>query len=471
MIRIAFLFLLAFYGSIVLAVTPIKVACIGNSITYGARIANRENDSYPSQLQQLLGANYQVSNFGVNSATLLHKGNKPYIKQPQYQQALQSNPNVVFIKLGTNDSKLINRAYLNEYEVDYAEMINAFRVLPTHPRIVLLLPIKSFFADSNSISDKVIVKNIIPMIQHLAYAEQLEVIDLHSLFTDKESLLPDKIHPNEEGAGIIAKRLADLLTQKRDTMFNVVKKLGRPVQEDSFYGYQCDNFILSNRACKIVVPKWSALGHPWVWRARFWGHEPQTDIALLERGFHIVYCDVVELYGNDEAVTIWNGFYKLLRAAGLSKKAVMEGMSRGGVYVYNWAAVNPTKVACVYMDNAVLDLKSWPAGKGNSLLNAKELEILKADYHISTDEQLENFHNSPIYKVEQIVKGKYPMLHLLADDDEAVSPIDNTLLFEQKIKALGGDLTVIHKPGFKHHPHSLPNPTPIVQFILKATAI
>ncbi|MEO6520644.1 MAG: GDSL-type esterase/lipase family protein [Mucilaginibacter sp.] len=469
--RTVFILLIVLCSSIAQAVAPIKVACIGNSITYGARIVDREHDSYPAQLQRMLGDNYVVSNFGVNSSTLLHKGNKPYINQPQYQQALQSNPDVVFIKLGTNDSKLVNRVYLDEYEHDYKEMIAAFEALPSHPRIVLLLPIKSFHPDSNSISDKVIVGQIIPHIQHLAYTEHLEVIDLHSLFADKESLLADKIHPNAEGAGIIAKRLADLLQQKRDVRFDIDKGIKYSVKQSSFYGYVCNDFTLNNHDCKVVQPKWSAIGHPWVWRARFWGHEPQADISLLERGFHIVYCDVIELFGNDEAINAWNGFYKVLRSAGLNKKAVMEGMSRGGVYVYNWAAVNPDKVACVYVDNAVLDLKSWPLGGGKSQKSVKDVEKFKADYHITTDEQLNNFHGSPIDKIGQIVKGKYPMLHLLADNDEAVAPADNTLLFEQKVKALGGNITVLHKPGAKHHPHSLPNPMPIVDFILKTVQL
>jgi pimeloyl-ACP methyl ester carboxylesterase len=207
-----------------------------------------------------------------------------------------------------------------------------------------------------------------------------------------------------------------------------------------------------------VRPKWSAKGHPWIWRARFWGHEPQNDIALLERGFHLVYCDVAELLGNDQAISYWNDFYNALHKAGLGKKAVLEGMSRGGIYVYNWAAANPGKVACTYVDNALLDLKYWP-----------DSTILKQDYHLTSLNQLDALKASPIDKVEQIVRGHYPMLHLSADEDEAVDPSKNTLLFEQKVKALGGSITVIHKPGFKHHPHSLPNPAPIVDFILKAT--
>jgi pimeloyl-ACP methyl ester carboxylesterase len=275
----------------------------------------------------------------------------------------------------------------------------------------------------------------------------------------------------------MAKRLYDLIVQKKDKSFDIFSRMqGSEKKFSSFYGYPCADFAYTGANCKIVKPKWSAPGHPWIWRARFWGHEPQADIALLERGFHLVYCDAAELFGNPEAIARWNNFYALVHGAGLAKKAVMEGMSRGGVYVFNWAAVNPDKVACVYVDNPVLDLKSWPGGrgdgpggKGKGPGSPGDWEIFKKDYGYATDEAAMGFAGSPIDKVPQIVKGRYPILILCADADEAVPPEENTLPFEQKVRALNGDITVYHKPGFHHHPHSLPNPAYIVHFILKAT--
>jgi alpha-beta hydrolase superfamily lysophospholipase len=164
----------------------------------------------------------------------------------------------------------------------------------------------------------------------------------------------------------------------------------------------------------------------------------------------------------------WNNFYTLVHGAGLAKKAVMEGMSRGGVYVFNWAAVNPDKIACVYVDNPVLDLKSWPGGKGKGPGSPGDWELFKKDYGYTTEEAAMTFAGSPIDKTQAIVKGGYPILILCADADEAVPPEENTLPFEQKIRALNGNITVYHKPGFHHHPHSLPNPAYIVDFILNA---
>ena len=464
--------MLILYGcaSIAKPAERIRIACLGASITYGATLTNREQNAYPQQLQKMLGNDYQVSNFAVSSTTLLSQGDFPYIKTTAFQSALQSRPDIVFIDLGGNDAKLINRVHERDFENDYRLLIRSFEELPTHPRIILLLPIPSFLTDTTQIWDSAIVSIIIPHIRQVAYNQQSEVIDMHSLFSDKKSWMPDGIHPNEQGARLTAKRLYDCVMQKKDWHFDIFNQIsGTRLTISSFYGYNCADFIFDLAACKIVKPKWTAAGHPWVWRARFWGHEPQTDIALLERGYHIVYCDVAELFGNDEAISRWNRFYHFLTNAGMGEKAVMEGMSRGAVYVLNWTAANADKVCCVYIDNPVLDLKSWPAGLGRVPASIAELEMFKKDYRLADTDAIKNFKGSPMDKIEQIVNGHYPILILCADADEAVPPEENSLLFEEKMKEKHGDITVMHKPGFKHHPHSLTDPTAIVDFILKAS--
>ncbi|MCD0488972.1 prolyl oligopeptidase family serine peptidase [Pedobacter sp. MC2016-14] len=255
---------------------------------------------------------------------------------------------------------------------------------------------------------------------------------------------------------------------KRDTTFNIFKYITAEKTFTDFHGYRCASFKLEGRNCRIVAPKWSSPGRPYIWRARFWNTAPEAEIRLLALGYHVVYCDVSELYGNSAAVGIWNNFYQFLLRSGLSHKAVLEGMSRGGVYVYNWAAENPEKVACVYADNPVVDLKSWPGGKGKGPGSKNDWSIVKKDFNLSTREEEERFSESPIDKVRQIVAGGYPMLHVLAMEDEVVPIGENTLPFAEKIKALGGNLKIIEKPGFKHHPHGIADPTQVVDFIVKA---
>lgn len=444
----------------------IKIACIGNSITYGAFLPDRLTQSYPARLQQLLGDGYEVGNFGVNGATLLKKGNKPYWKTSAFSEALNSQPNIVIIKLGGNDSKSINRKYLSEYYSDYKALIDTFKNLASKPRIILLKPITFFTTDTSGIWDKPVTDLMIPAIEKLAFEENLEIVDLHSLFKDKEALMPDKVHPDAEGANYIAKRLFELL----DTKFynsDISKDIKEQKTEKSFYGFRDFEFSFKGRQAHIVQPKKARKGNPWVWRARFFGNQPQADIALLERGYHLVYCDVAELYGNKEAIQLWDDFYVYVQKLGLAKKAVLEGYSRGGIYIYTWAALNPKKVSCIYADNAVMDMKSWPGGFGKSAGSKIDWEIYKTDFGYQTDEQAKNAKDSPINKIKAIVRGKYPMLHIIADEDEAVPIDENTLPFAKLIRGAGGNITIIHKPGFRHHPHSLANPQPIVEFVLQ----
>ena len=214
----------------------IRVACVGNSITFGSKVVNREKNSYPQQLQYVLGVNYEVRNFGVSGATLLRKGNKPYFSLPQYKEALNFNPNIVLIKLGTNDSKLVNRIYLNEYKSDYSALIDSFRMLPTKPRIILLLPLPAFNeTDTVGITASVIRDRIIPAIRELAYEKKCEIINLYSLFLPfKQYLVTDQIHPSSIGAGIIARRVYETILLKGDKEFNIVSKLSISGKETRF---------------------------------------------------------------------------------------------------------------------------------------------------------------------------------------------------------------------------------------------
>jgi acetyl esterase/lipase len=141
------------------------------------------------------------------------------------------------------------------------------------------------------------------------------------------------------------------------------------------------------------------------------------------------------------------------------------------VYVYNWALANPAKVACVYADAPVLDLKSWPGGKGRGPGSPADWEKFKRDYGFSTEEQALQFTGNPLDQAARLARGGYPMLHVVGDADEVVPVAENTALFEAKVKAAGGQITVIHKPGVNHHPHSLANPTPVVDFILTSVGM
>ena len=182
----------------------VRVACIGNSITFGAGIRNRSRDSYPSVLARMLGDSYWVKNFGVSARTMLNKGDHPYMNEPAYKNALAFNPNIVVIKLGTNDSKSFNWKYKADFMKDAQTMIDAFKALPAQPKIYLCYPSKAYLT-GDGINDDIISKEIIPMIKKLAKKNDLSVIDLHTAMDGMPELFPDRIHPNEKGAQVMAK--------------------------------------------------------------------------------------------------------------------------------------------------------------------------------------------------------------------------------------------------------------------------
>ena len=188
----------------------VRVACIGNSITDGSGIDMAETRGYPAQLQRLLGDGYYVKNFGVGARTMLNKGDRPYMKELAWRDALAFNPNVVVIKLGTNDSKTDNWKYKNEFAADCQMMIDSLSALPARPRIFLAYPIKAY-EDKWTITDSVITTEVIPEIQKVAEKNDLEVIDLHSVVTDGSLFVSDGIHPNTKGAAKMAEVVANAI--------------------------------------------------------------------------------------------------------------------------------------------------------------------------------------------------------------------------------------------------------------------
>jgi len=175
-------------------------------------------------------------------------------------------------------------------------------------------------------------------------------------------------------------------------------------------------------------------------------------------------------FGCPDAMKHWDVFYKqLVERFGLSKKPVLEGLSRGGLYVYNWAAAHPDCVACIYGDNPVCDFKSWPGGKGKGPGSPADWQELQRVYHFPSEQEALAYDKNPIDNLKPLAEAKIPLIHLCGDADEVVPYPENTVILKERYEALGGTIQVIVKPGFKHHPHGLDDPTPIVAFILTHT--
>ena len=239
-----------------------------------------------------------------------------------------------------------------------------------------------------------------------------------------------------------------------------------PGRHTKFHGFDQYSFHLEGRRCTVVVPETVADGKPWVWRAQFWGHQPQLDVALLKRGYHVVHAVCGNALGSPDAMKHWDALYEYLRFEHLfADRAVLEGMSRGGLYVFNWAARHPDKVACIYADNPVCDFKSWPGGKGVGKGSPNDWRQCLKLYGLTEEEALA-YAGNPIDNLKPLAEAGIPLIHVVGDADVVVPVAENTAIIEKRYKELGGTIEVIHKPT-GHHPHCLEDPKPLVDFILK----
>ena len=213
MIRILYLlFLVLFTTFTSQAQQIIKVACIGNSITEGSGLGKQ---TYPAQLDELLGPLFQVQNFGVGGRTILKKGDYPYWAESKYKDALAWKPDVVVIKFGTNDSKPQNWKYEKEFMADYTAFIRSFKKINPDIKIFVCLPIP-VYKDVYGINAEIVKEEIIPLIRELASKEKVEVINLYRAMDKQGDKLPDGVHPNAAGAKIIAETVYKSITKKSE---------------------------------------------------------------------------------------------------------------------------------------------------------------------------------------------------------------------------------------------------------------
>lgn len=197
-------------GSCFCSMAQCKVACVGNSITFGSNIENRQQNSYPAQLDSILGPGWEVRNFGVSGATLLRHGDKPYWKQQQFADAKRFAPDIVVIKLGTNDTKPQNWEFSDEFITDYAALIDTFKDLPSHPVVFICLPAPAY-GNKWGIRDSVIKAGVLPMVRVVATANNVQLIDLNTPLSNHPEWFPDLIHPNAAGAGQMAELIGEII--------------------------------------------------------------------------------------------------------------------------------------------------------------------------------------------------------------------------------------------------------------------
>lgn len=238
-------------------------------------------------------------------------------------------------------------------------------------------------------------------------------------------------------------------------------------------GFERFHFEVAGSQAYLVVPKTAAAGKPWVWRARFPGYHAEMDLMLVKRGFHIGYVDVAGMFGGPQAMEVGDAFYDFAtKKRGLSRRVALEGVSRGGLLVYNWAARRPQRVTCIYCDTPVCDFKSWPGGRGAGLGSENAWKQCLAAYGFN-EEQAASFRGNPIDHARVLAEAKIPMLHIVSENDRVVPPKENTYILQQRLEKLGHRLQLIKvaagttKSNGHHFDH--PDPKRVVEFIVPNT--
>ncbi|MEM9018202.1 MAG: hypothetical protein AAGC68_14405 [Verrucomicrobiota bacterium] len=222
--------------------------------------------------------------------------------------------------------------------------------------------------------------------------------------------------------------------------------------------YETVEWEVGGRSARLVCPAGSAPGEPWIWRCRFFGAFPSVDEALLAAGWHVAWIDVKNEFGGPRAMEAFDQFYEeLVGKAGLSEKPVMEGFSRGGLPALNWTLQNPTLVSGVYLDAPVLDLHSWP---GDS---REELWLKSLAAYDMTSKNADKWEG-PLGRLAPIAKHRIPVFLVAGGDDEVVPWSENGGLLEVALREANSPIEVIVKAAAGHHPHSLRDPRPVVNW-------
>ena len=192
-----------------------RIACVGDSITWGFTIVNRKKYSYPALLQQRLGVEYEVRNFGQNDAAARFDADTPYVKKRVYQESLAWNPDVVLLMLGSNDTK--KRNWDPEiFRRDYKRIVQSYLKLQSEPRVILIAPIQIFqpmHIPLLGLYTETMENGVRPAIREIAAEMGLELVDLVNLFTDSKYMM-DGVHPQREGARML-----------EEAIFNGIKHL------------------------------------------------------------------------------------------------------------------------------------------------------------------------------------------------------------------------------------------------------
>ena len=247
-----------------------------------------------------------------------------------------------------------------------------------------------------------------------------------------------------------------------------------PGEKTDFHGCALYSVQIGGETAQVLVPEKPAAGRLWVLAQQLYNLDSapvafmtRTEIELVKRGFHVVVLELGNIFGAPDAIAKYDALYREMTGKfGLASQAALMGLSREGLSIARWAAANPGKVTCLYMDKAVCDFKSWPGGKlGVGKGSPPDWESLLKLYGFKSEAEALAYDQNPIDLAPKLVAAKVAILYLAGESDEGVPYSENGARMEQEYKRLGGMFELILHPGEGHHPHGSPDPKPVVDFI------
>ena len=243
-----------------------------------------------------------------------------------------------------------------------------------------------------------------------------------------------------------------------------------PGSRSSWKGFVRYDFNFHGRACRIVCPDKPAVGNPWVWNARFPDWHTEIDSILLSEGFFITYINTDEFNGSPEGVEIWDEYFRYLTdSVNFENRVALEGISRGGLYVYNFAKKYPYRISCIYAEAPVCDFKSWPGGFGKGPGSPEDWKLILKAYGFRDDAEAKSFKDNPVDNLEKLAAEKVPVLHMIGLNDSIVPPDENSFVLIDRYIRLGGPATIVPctrgRQELKGHHFDIESPRLVADFI------
>lgn len=344
----------------------IKIACIGDNATLASHLTKSNKYSYPAQLQEILGKTYQVKNFAKKNATVINK-----LKSQQFKDVQDYNPDIIFMELGLSDIKFNLIMDYQEFEQALYDLVYYFQCFQSKPRIVLLIP-PPIYEDSTitGISNSIVRTKLNPAIRNVAFKTRVEVVDLNYIIDNTAYIIPDKINLSSLGYSVIARRCYETVTLDEETLFSLIQNLKFEIEPINYYGYASYDFNYKGFTTKIVIPKKVLSGHQWVICPKSSSRSQLTELALLERGFHVVYFD---MHNDTEILSV---FYEIMQMNGLNSKICLIANKNNALTMLNWAKTNPDMISSILLINPNFDSNNFKIEEYLQVLSESRVPIL-----------------------------------------------------------------------------------------------